>query len=838
MALISANVNWITNKMVWNAHYRVVHLLANDGKDGAPFLDVHAINPNASEDFGPGSTTLIARKMNESWHRADPKPTMVRLSTKEYPIGYHSRPLEDIDDVAGMLFNKETIGTVLSTGRATKLATTRKRKGCDMPGAAVREERHIAPHSDWLPFPNFGTLNNPILNPQAQSDDVNMLEPAAPSEPSQLGNAHILHGSVEYATQSTGSLVQGSASKNSPTQLEKLFVRHGARVLNSDHSESSTCSNSNEIQKVPSWRMRLINDHKRRLTERWGIPSQVLTMALPGIEQVIANALAMGIHPTAPDHRERVEIIASHKKRAVEANIRPQIDVPSAPSSDSATSGPRTHYEEELRDFISKAPTKTTTITPTSSISVKSPKKRSRADVPGSKETSKLVGAQSASKQKKVVVSSSKQSTNCRDSQAPGGSSSSLTHPNRSGTLEPDQDLPPDAYFVPISIDEKPAWRCGIKHAMGHYYNAGDRKSCRGCNTSLSDNMKMQLMDFYLPPRSFFHQPSPSVRWKPCKASGKARKSGHPCHNSVAKDAYWAAMNAGATETAAQKAGVEAVEEYIRPKPPKETTPQPTPESEPDLGPHPSGSTTMEHGQDVPECAYWETRERYEEPAWRCDVSHALGRYYLAGDKKSCLGCGTNKGGQGRQATMDFYLPPGVILRQDVDGQVKWKPRKYKPRAASSAKPTRAKYMTHNQICAEKYFEALGEGCVAEQAMRVAIERTDAFLDGKQAEAARRYENNEDDGDEEADAANVVATPVPAIPDQRNDSANASRRNSRGGYTSALVPRKQDASELSDDEMEEVEEYDSDKVMQDVIDGSGAEEVSSEEEESSGSDSE
>jgi hypothetical protein len=71
--------------------------------------------------------------------------------------------------------------------------------------------------------------------------------------------------------------------------------------------------------------------------------------------------------------------------------------------------------------------------------------------------------------------------------------------------------------------------------------------------------------------------------------------------------------------------GVNAIVEFLKPKPPpKAHTPEPMPEPEPDLGPHPSGSKTMEYGQEYPVCAYEEKRERHEEPAWRCDVRNSM----------------------------------------------------------------------------------------------------------------------------------------------------------------------------------------------------------------------
>lgn len=192
---------------------------------------------------------------------------------------------------------------------------------------------------------------------------------------------------------------------------------------------------------------------------------------------------------------------------------------------------------------------------------------------------------------------------------------------------------------------------------MGHYYNAGDCKSCRGSNTSLSDDTHVVLMDFYMPPRTFYFQHAPDMRWKHSKQSAQPRKSNRPFHNTVTKDAYWKATSTGASEEEARQMGIDAVVEHVKSKaPPKAPTPRPTPELEPDLGSHLSGSATMEHGQGIPNSYFGEKRKADEEHTWRCDVNHGLGRYYLAGDKKSRPGCGSSQNGSGKNEEMGFIF--------------------------------------------------------------------------------------------------------------------------------------------------------------------------------------
>ncbi|KAJ8104509.1 hypothetical protein OPT61_g10720 [Boeremia exigua] len=170
----------------------------------------------------------------------------------------------------------------------------------------------------------------------------------------------------------------------------------------------------------------------------------------------------------------------------------------------------------------------------------------------------------------------------------------------------------------------------------------------------------------------------------------------------------------------------------------------------------------MEHTQDLPTCASFAPASPRDQPAWRCDINHALGRYYMAGDKRTCPGCGTNKNGMGKVAVMDFYMPAGVVVRQDVD-IVLWKPRKpYRAREGKAEASTgrdgsetgkvnerasgekggrkkeKAVLQTHNQIASRKYWDAVGSGMSHDAALVHALSATDAWVDEKEDEAARR----------------------------------------------------------------------------------------------------
>ncbi|KAF1933011.1 uncharacterized protein M421DRAFT_1583 [Didymella exigua CBS 183.55] len=133
--------------------------------------------------------------------------------------------------------------------------------------------------------------------------------------------------------------------------------------------------------------------------------------------------------------------------------------------------------------------------------------------------------------------------------------------------------------------------------------------------------------------------------------------------------------------------------------------------------------------------------------------STPAGRYYLAGDKRSCPRCGSNKGGLGKPAVMGFYLPLGVVIRQEMaDGEAKWKPRKpYKMRAGTARDTMKKKKKkkkknadsSHNQIASRKHWAAIDAGKTTDGALAWAVRATDRWLDEWEDEAGRRAEERE-----------------------------------------------------------------------------------------------
>ncbi|KAF2828790.1 hypothetical protein CC86DRAFT_319856 [Ophiobolus disseminans] len=827
------NANGIADKMIRNAHSRTVNLLANDGKDGVPFLDVHKFNRNMFSDFCSDDPISVVGRLNESWHRASLEPAMVRMSTKQYPIGSNTSPLEEIDEIADRVFNNKNFGN-LPTGRATRPCAKSKGKARALHGAARREESQVSTRGNWLAFPSFEVpLRSPTPPSAVQThhssvEDGELLADGV--EPQVMRDLYKIQHEVEPPRQALRAHSEIFEDREaSSTVLEDLFGRYGANALGSDRAESPVDNgDEDDITKVHPWRTRLIIDHKQRLTERWGNPTQTLRRVLPGIKQVIAEAFARGCRPTSNDYRRKVKIIAAREQQEGPTPLPLQATSP----------------EAQVRKHSAKAsiaspqhPADTPKITSNKQRMDVPRKKRKTCSVNSSAKT-KVAKEKVTTKRPAQASGNKKKQVNKLPAPKPVVFKPIVPHPSGSTTIETDQALPPDAYFEAENPGEKPAWRCGIKHAMGYYYNAGNRTACPGCFTNIKESSKMKHMDFYLPPSSHFFQQAPDVIWTPSKPSNKVRRSKTLSHNSIAKDAYWAAINAGATTDEARQDGIEAVEAHLRPRTPKEPTPVPTPEPEPDLGPHPSGSETMEYGQDLPECAYFDQEDRDEECAWRCDVNHALGRYYLAGNKRTCPGCGSNRHGLGKQAEMDFYMPPGTVVRQEASELSKWTPRKpYKNRKSSSSERSKYKYLTHNQMCSKKYFEAMEADLQHDEAVKFAIQELDDELDAKEVEMSERQEETQRSEDNEETSGQSS--------DSRKNSANTStssdtrfKPKSRNGGTTSLLPSKRPFEDTSDEDTKDEGEGEIHDSSGDVEKEQGIISVSSSDEETSGSDSE
>jgi len=858
MALVTSNVSQIANEIVWNTHHRAINMFANDGRVGAQFLDVHSLDHGIFADFEPCDTSQAMQKVTESWHHASPKPNMVWLSASNYPIVPHSHLFEDIDDIGNALFSMDTFENTLPVGRGIKLPRQKERHQ-DMPGASYQEKQPTTSQGNRLAFPAVEQPFSPhrILEPNQVIPITK--KPGSDEETDRFLDVENEQPQEYSPTSFVHSLANSHRSNVIPTQLEMMFERHGGNALNSNCAESTveTKSCSNSIT-VPSWPVRLLDDHQRRLNERWGGPPKAPELAPLSFRHALDKATAMGFRPTESDWHEKMDVIERRERRRGEKHIFLGHDKDTAIASMHTSKAESSHSNHELYRITRNVPSSQIVSTEL----LHGPRKKKR------KMNAPVTRAVST---KSPVSQNNSSYRSASSGEKPAAVPASVEptplppHPSGSTTLEPDQTLPPQAYFEPKSPGEERAWRCNIKHAMGHYYNAGDRKACRGCNTSLMEMPKVKRMDFYLPRRSLFFQPAVNMCWKPNRPPRKGRKSNRSCHNSIAKDAFWTAINHGATQDQARQAGCDAVVDFLRPKPRKVPTPKPTPEPEPNLGPHPSGSKTMEHGQDLPDCAYATKQDLREELAWRCDVNHALGRYYLAGDRKSCPGCGSNKGGLGRQTVMDYYMPPGVILRQEAPSLVKWKPRKNKSHTsgrtrAANITNTKSRVFTHNQICTEKYFAAKAEGYSDDEALLRAIQQTDAYLDDRQDESARKYEYDDDeDQDEHMEASIADSSPASSnsyvycsMPEASStctptihagtDMTHTSSygRNLLGDCTVSLVPMKRASEDGSGDELDSLFEDRHDVPV--YPERSGAMSASAEEseaqDESEGSDSE
>ncbi|RAR05087.1 hypothetical protein DDE82_004105 [Stemphylium lycopersici] len=717
-----------------NCVAHALHQDPKDGKDGAPFFDVHSFDTSPFSKYGPANLFPVAEKVNTLWHHISSDTPIVRYSTKEYGSAHGMDPLEDVNAVANTLFRKDNFDRTLPTGRAVKLSISKKRRGQNQSGAAAREDRVIAGRGNWLDFASaYGEAE--YFSPSL----------ARRAHPGVVADSDVSGVSREPYMQSNW--------RNQQDTNPQILSHPG-------HQQ-----NTPDISHVPPTQPQGVPEHRANDTLK---PRRV--------DSPFQNN---GTELTAKEHFWRM---MHGRERRLEQSNKERMD------------------NETTKEKIDAG-----------AIFDERPKNKSKKKAFSSKQSTTLSNKNFAK-----------------------------AHPSGSRTLELYQELPPTASFERTSLDEKSAWPCGMKHTMGHYYNAGDRKSCTGCNTNVNDGHNNFIsMDFYLPTRSFFYQPAPNILWKPNKPSNKPLKSSSVCHNGIAKDAYWKAMNSGATEEEALQRGVKTVVNFLVPKPPpKMPTPEPEPEPGPDLGPHISGSASMEHGQEIPDGYYWEKQSRHEELAWRCDVNHALGRYYLAGDKRSCPSCGSNKGGLGKHEVMDFYLPPGVTVRQEAPGLSKWKPRK----PYNTSKPTEKKgraVVTHNQMCSKAYFEFVAGGRQENEGLRLAIKQVDEKLGKREEDKVKAREDEHFIANKASNVQTRLSRSVSADPNPGSISvSNSYHRTSRDGHTLLLVPKKRSIDDLEEGEIDAREIFQLSNVMSYASIPRHQPEMSSSDEETSGSDSE
>jgi hypothetical protein len=833
-------VNKLTTKMIWTAHSRTVRFMANDDKATTPFWDFQQFDDQCFADFFPGNAFSVVGMMDQSWHRAFSPPSMVRYSAKQYQTGPDASPFEEIDDVTGhtTLFEDRSAAHAASHDRVVRPPRTKKPKNQNLPGATLRDDTTI-PRSDWLQgLADHGadgsleiTENHRVpATLHDTSKDALRLEALPENDTGVYGAQSVWRGTVGAVDESNPAhgrsvhmgneagltLVCPTLSQAEPhTRLESLVALHGPDVLLKESGPSSL-SEATPIEgtgRKALWRMALIEHHKQQLAERWPKSQQPREAPLD-FDSYVDRAIKRGdLKRLVPGLRRIVDFVDS--PAVAPSSIEPRVESQNRHQLEDLRVVEHIPHTEPVMQLNSQAGT-----TANSSVRLKRP----RNQVSVNRSTKRRKSAPLAKKSKTSTTaeptsrpnSSAGFSSNCVPEQTHSG--------DKSRTLENHQQLPPDAYFERTADDEQPAWRCGIKHPMGYYYNAGDRKNCPGCFTNFRDNPKRKVMDFYLPSYSYFFQPAPpGSTWKPQRPLGKPRRSKNLSHNSIAKDAYWDAINAGTTTDEARRKGIEAVEAYLRAKEEKKEKKEPTPEPTPepvDLGPHPSGSRTMEHGQELPVGAYWKKRFRYDELAWRCDVNHALGRYYLGGDVRSCPGCGSCRSGPGKYPQMDFYLPAGSIARHEAPGLVKWKPRR--PNKLTKKSKKAKQIASHNQFCARKYWELIDEGRehveggANEEALALAIEATDAYIDAKVAAIQAKLDGSGSTEEEPPKTKNKSNRKGNSKQRELHSESSSPVRCGRSGArlfspasSPPVVRGKRGSEELNDSELDEVTEYES-----------------------------
>jgi hypothetical protein len=117
---VSDCINEITDKMIWNAHFKSVNFLAGK-KKSMPYLNVDSLKRDLFHEFGPDNVFSVAAKMNQSWHRVCTKSAMVRYSEKDYPMSQQNErkysPFVEIEEASRTLLLSESTDHELAAGR-------------------------------------------------------------------------------------------------------------------------------------------------------------------------------------------------------------------------------------------------------------------------------------------------------------------------------------------------------------------------------------------------------------------------------------------------------------------------------------------------------------------------------------------------------------------------------------------------------------------------------------------------------------------------------------------------------------------------------------------------
>lgn len=743
------NVNKLFRRMTFNTQSRIIKFMADDDDKTVPFWDCNQFDERIFANFSPDDRCSVVDLMHHSWHKAFDLPLMVQTTKNQYQTSAIASPFEEIDDVIGssMLFQPVNRGHAVSDDKAKRLIRDKKAQTCDCSGSASPDQTisscRNSSHTicDSRPDKRFGATPGKMQDSSwayhADSHRTFDMNVYAGNE-KKLQCVDFNNGSVSEENEPrVGYTVTRKVSETRFTDGEQAPIK-APEYSYAPKPPSQKVGRASFAERIPavisggeSWRTRLIDDHKRRLIERWPDSQRPRDKSFDP-NTYIEWAITQGyLKPLAHKHRKTTVSIGSPSVVALSR----------LPSYGAAqTSYPEVSSDSKPNSLVGSVGDLSlpTSLHPHSVILAKN--RHTEEPYHSSRKRRKVI-----TNGPEILKSDAGPSSNYI--------SNPISHRSAPDTIENHQRVPPLAYFEKKIRDEQPAWQCGISHCMGIYYNAGDRKNCVGCFTSFrkKENPKREVMGFYLPSRSYWFCRTPHRPWNVSKPSGKPRHCSHMSHNSIAKDAYWQAVSTGANDDQAWKCGIDAVEAHVlagaKKKEKKMSKLKPNTESA-DPEPHPSGSVTMEHGQTLPIGASFKklSGERYRENAWRCDINHALGRYYMAGDVKSCQGCGSSRNGQGKHTRMDFYLPAGAVVRQRAPSLVKWKPRKDYSLAKKGKRDKQC--VTHNQIASREYWNLVAqgfkhvEGSYDTGTLTLAIEATEQHIDAKAKAMEAKMEAN------------------------------------------------------------------------------------------------
>lgn len=102
---VTDNVKEIADRIIRNAHIKIIHFLSKNDAKSLPFLDTGSIKEDAFSDFNPKNLISVASRLNQAWHRVSTFSDMVKYSPSDYNLTNSRLPYAEVDEASIKLLN-------------------------------------------------------------------------------------------------------------------------------------------------------------------------------------------------------------------------------------------------------------------------------------------------------------------------------------------------------------------------------------------------------------------------------------------------------------------------------------------------------------------------------------------------------------------------------------------------------------------------------------------------------------------------------------------------------------------------------------------------------------